>query len=214
MKSSDTAILLVDFQGDFTSACAGPLAAMDTGEAYLGDVRRACAAARDAGLQLIATQDWHPEDHISFALNHEGAQEFEVKSLHDGRQQVLWPVHCVWDTEGAGLLLEAGRINHVVQKGTHSQFDSYSGFYDDGGRGTGLSPLLKGLGVCRLLIFGLATDYCVRDTAIDGAREGYQVSVIPSLSRPVSREGEEKALKEMAVAGVRIRQGLTVSDML
>ena len=112
---------------------------------------------------VVATQDWHPAGHLSFAANHAGKKVGEVIEL-GGLPQVLWPVHCVQGTRGAELApgLEVGRVTHVARKGMDVAIDSYSGFFDNGHkRQTGLDGWLRGRGVTELVVMGLATDYCV-----------------------------------------------------
>lgn len=202
------AAILVDFQADFTSAYHGPLAAMDTDLIYLEMVRQACQSLRGEGIVVIATQDWHPKNHVSFTSNYPGAENFQLMELSDGRQQRLWPDHCIQNTAGARLLVDADSIDHVVRKGVDGRYDSYSGFYDDGGIATELPVFLKDLGVFQLLVFGLATDYCVQATAADALKEGYEVSVISGLSRAVTLEGGDRSLREMSSSGITIYQSL------
>lgn len=200
-------VIVVDLQGDFTEAKAGALAVAGTGEAYLAAVRSACRRLFDRGLPLYATQDWHPADHVSFFTNHPGRKAFETITI-EGREQILWPPHCVQGTANAELLLEAGLLRAVVKKGTDRRFDSYSGFRDDGGAATGLDRILKTDGIDELLVFGLATDYCVKATAIDAVREGYRVTLIEDLCRGVTPGTSAAAISEMKQAGVAIAAGL------
>jgi len=157
---------------------------------------------------IVATQDWHPPDHLSFAVNHPGRQVGEVIEL-DGLPQVLWPVHCVQSTWGAELApgLDTRRIVHVVRKGTDPRIDSYSGFFDNARRrATGLEGFLRQQDVRELYVAGLATDYCVRATALDAVQLGFSTFLIADACRGVNLQpGDvDRALAEMAQAGVRL----------
>ncbi len=212
MKSmGKTAAVIVDIQGDFTTLKNGSLAVEGTGRDYLDQVAAALENLKQAGLPVIATQDWHPEDHISFYTNTPGKMAFdtlEITGEKQNRIQVLWPPHCVQGTKNAQVLLGKSLLDAVVKKGTDAGFDSYSGFFDDGGSPTGLEKLLKGQGISRILMFGLATDYCVRATAMDGCRLGFKVILIENLCRGVALDTSKVALKEMADAGIEIRPEL------
>ncbi|MBP1624084.1 MAG: nicotinamidase-like amidase, partial [Acidobacteria bacterium] len=126
----------------------------------------------------------------------------------DGREQVLWPPHCVQGTANAALLLDEGLFVAVVQKGKDKRFDSYSGFQDDGGNATDLDRVLKKPGVTDLIIYGLATDYCVRATALHALEAGYSVTVIEDLSRGISPESTREAVEQMVQRGVTVRERL------
>ena len=133
-----------------------------------------------ASKSVVATQDWHPPDHASFAANHPGREPGEVIDL-DGLQQVPWPVHCVQDTPGARFAtgLDIARCSRVFQKGTDTRLDSYSGFFDNGHRkATGMGDYLLGRGVRSVYLLGLATDYCVKFTALDARRLGFDTHLL------------------------------------
>src|SRR5439155_17689716 len=154
------------------------------------------------------TQDWHPRDHGSFAPNHRGKTPGEVVNLN-GLRQVLWPVHCVQDTRGADFLpgLDMSRVKKIIRKGTDPWIDSYSGFFDNGHRkATGLERYLKSHGVREVYILGLATDYCVKFTAMDALRLGFTVHLIQDGCRGVDlRHGDvDAAIDQMRAAGVDI----------
>nr|WP_314256380.1 bifunctional nicotinamidase/pyrazinamidase [uncultured Devosia sp.] len=154
---------------------------------------------------VVFTQDWHPADHISFASQHEGKQPFETVDLDYGTQ-VLWPDHCVWNSFGAqlsaGLDIPHGQL--IIRKGYNRKIDSYSGFQEaDRETLTGLAGYLNEREVGRLYLVGLATDFCVGWTAIDGAAAGYDVTVIEDATRAIDNNGSlEKAWTDMAEAGV------------
>lgn len=202
-----TAVLVVDIQGDFTELKNGSLAVAGADQAYVDQVAAAAAEAGEKGFQVFATQDWHPAGHISFCTNNPGATPFDLLDL-DGRTQVMWPPHCVQGTENAGLLLDAGLFDGVVQKGMNPEFDSYSGFFDDGGHSTGLDDMLKSGGIEVLVVFGLTLDYCARATAVDGRKLGFQVYLVQDLCRAVAEDTGRAAVEEMRAAGVNVLSGL------
>lgn len=200
-------VIVVDLQGDFTKLKNGSLAVNGTDKAYVDKVAKATEALKKKGHPVFATQDWHPKDHVSFYTNHKGKKPFETIKI-DGRTQVLWPPHCVQGTENANLLLDKDLFVAVVKKGQDKKYDSYSGFKDDGGAKTGLDKILKSKGIKELIIYGLATDYCVKATALDAADAGYKVTVIEDLSKGVAPETTAKALKEMKEKGITIKKDL------
>jgi nicotinamidase/pyrazinamidase len=154
---------------------------------------------------VVFTQDWHPADHISFASQHAGKAPFEAIELPYGTQ-VLWPDHCMWNTDGADLSADLD-IPHgqlIIRKGYNRLIDSYSGFQEaDRETLTGLAGYLNERDVDRLYIVGLATDFCVGWTAIDGAAAGFDVTVIEDATRAIDNAGSlAKAWADMAEAGV------------
>ena len=154
---------------------------------------------------VVFTQDWHPADHISFASQHQGKAPFETIELPYGTQ-VLWPNHCVWNTHGAALSADLD-IPHgqlIIRKGYNRLIDSYSGFQEaDRETLTGLAGYLGERDVGRLYVVGLATDFCVGWTAIDGAAGGFDVTVIEDATRAIDNAGSlAKAWADMAEAGV------------
>ncbi len=200
-------VIVVDLQGDFTNLKNGSLAVKGTDKAFVDKVQQATEALKKKGNVIFATQDWHPKDHISFHTNHSGKKPFEAIQI-DGRTQVLWPPHCVQGTENADLLLDKNLFVAVVRKGQDKKYDSYSGFQDDGGKKTDMAKILKQSGVKELIVYGIATDYCVKATAIDAAKEGYKVTVIENLCRGVAPESSAKALQEMKDKGITIKPDL------
>lgn len=198
-----TAINVVDIQGDFTELQGGALAVPGTDHHYIEVVRAVTRRLRGRGLPVIATQDWHPVGHVSFFTTHPGRKPFETVRLGT-REQVLWPPHCVQHSEGARILLEPELLDATVQKGTRVAFDSYSGFKDDGGAPTPLDAILQQRRINRLIIYGLATDFCVRFTALDARDLGYQVSVVKDLCRGITSEGTREALQEMEQRGIEV----------
>ena len=205
METKDSAVLMVDVQGDFTTACQGSLAVGGADQAYVDAVAARVREFRDLGFPVMATQDWHPADHVSFFTNHRGNAAFDTVDLGDGRTQILWPPHCVQGTEKAKVLVDPGLLDAVVQKGMDPRFDSYSGFFDDGGQATGLEGILRERGIRHLTVFGLATDYCVRATVMDAVDLGFGVTLIRDLCRGVAKESTRAALEQMAAARVDLR---------
>ncbi len=202
------AVIVVDLQGDFTVARHGALAVPGSDHAYLDMVYNATKDLKNAGCLILATQDWHPANHNSFASNHDDRQPFEVIELADGREQTLWPKHCVQDSRGAEILLESGLVEEVIHKGTDPQYDSYSGFRDDAGARTRLNGILQAAGVKSVIVFGIATDYCVKATALDAISLGYKVYVIQDLCRGVNEDSSVAAVELMARNGVVVLPNL------
>jgi nicotinamidase/pyrazinamidase len=200
-------VIVVDLQGDFTTLKRGALAVAGTDQGYLDQVRLATESLRKKGYPIYATQDWHPADHVSFHTNHPGKKAFDVIEVA-GKKQVLWPPHCVQKTENAKVQLDHKMFAAIVQKGKDKRFDSYSGFQDDGGAQTELNQLLKNAGIKEVIVYGLATDYCVKATALDAVKAGYKVTVIEGLSRGVAPETTLEALEEMRQGGVTIKKAL------
>ena len=198
-----TAVIVVDIQGDFTEAHKGSLAVPGTDATYLAAVAAATASLKAAGLPIYATQDWHPANHISFFSNHKDRKPFESISLN-GRTQVLWPPHCIRKSQGANLLLDRNIFSAVVQKGKNKRYDSYSGFKDDGGSSTRMESLLRKADISHVIVYGVATDYCVRATALDAAAAGFHVTMIKDLSRGVAPDSTTKALADLTSKGVRV----------
>jgi nicotinamidase/pyrazinamidase len=206
------AAIVVDMQGDFTTARKGALAVSDTDEQYVKKVSDNTIRLKEQGVAIYGTQDWHPASHISFAANHPGKKPFEAVQI-DGRTQVLWPSHCVQGTDGAKVLLDNNLFQAIVKKGQNPKFDSYSGFQDDGGAKTEMDNILKAAGIQKLIIYGLATDYCVKATAIDAAANGYKVIVIENLSKGVAPDTTAKALNEMKAKGILILREIDMEQI-
>jgi len=194
-------LLLIDIQNDFLPG--GALAVPE------GDL--IVPVVNDLMPQfdlIVATQDWHPADHGSFAANHPGRSVFEQIEL-EGMPQTLWPVHCVQNTGGALFApgLNTRSIAKVFPKGMNARIDSYSGFFDNGHRAaTGMSEWLKSRGVTELSVVGLATDYCVKFTVLDALQEGFRLRVVAKACRGVNLvPGDvDRALADMREAGAVI----------
>ena len=195
------ALILVDLQNDFMP---GGALAVPKGDEVI-QVAQWIAPGFDL---VVATQDWHPANHGSFASQHAGRRVGEVIELN-GLTQVLWPDHCVQSTRGAALVdgLDTSRITRVFQKGTDPAVDSYSGFFDNGRRkATGLGEYLRSCGVTDVYVMGLATDYCVKFTAMDARELGFNVTLLRDGVRGVELSpGDcQRAIKTMRNAGVRM----------
>ena len=206
-------VIVVDVQGDFTEWKEGSLAVPGTDSTYVNLLQEATRRLKEAGFLIFATQDWHPPDHISFYTNHPGKKPLEVIEI-EGRRQVLWPPYCVQGTEGAMILLDNNLFRAVIQKGRDPRYDSYSGFHDDGGQRTEMDTVLKINGIKEVVIYGLATDYCVRATALDAKEAGYQVTLIKELCRGVAPDSTAKAIEEMERAGIRVLERLQEIEVL
>lgn len=204
------ALIVVDVQNDF---CPGGALPVPEGDQVVPVVNRI-----QHGFELVvATQDWHPASHGSFAANHPGRKPGETIELA-GLAQILWPVHCVQGTPGADLhsALDRSRIARVFPKGTDPSVDSYSGFFDNGRRSsTGLDDYLKGRGVNGVYVCGLATDYCVKATALDAVGLGYRTCLIQDACRGVElRPGDvRQAIDDMRAAGVVILTGTSPAQV-
>jgi len=195
------ALIIVDVQHDFLPA--GALAVAGGNE-----IISIINTIQDKFDLVIATQDWHPENHGSFAANHPGKKPGEMVELN-GLPQVLWPVHCVQGSHGAEFSssLSMNHVEAIFRKGTDSQIDSYSGFFDNGHRkSTGLAGYLIERGTPEVYVCGLATDYCVKFTALDAITHGFTVHLLEDASRGVELNvGDvERAVQEMREAGVVI----------
>ncbi len=195
------ALILVDLQYDF---CPGGSLAVARGDETIEVANKVMPHFAT----IVATQDWHPANHRSFAVNNPGTKEGDVIDLGTVRQ-VMWPAHCVQHTRGAEIRheLDRSRITHIVQKGTDAAIDSYSGFFDNGHvKATGLGAWLEERWIKQLYIMGLATDFCVKYTALDARQLGFDVWLIEDGCRGVERKpgDSERAIAELKGAGVAI----------
>jgi nicotinamidase/pyrazinamidase len=190
-----SALILVDLQNDFVP---GGALAVPEGDAVIPIANK----AQDAFDLVVATRDWHPPNHGSFAANHPGRKVGDVIDL-DGLAQILWPVHCVQNTPGAEFVpsLHTDRFARVIYKGTDPGIDSYSTFFDNGHRkATGLHEFLDDAGVRSIYLLGLATDYCVKFSALDALQLGLKVHVIEDGCRGVNLKPHDSAA---ALDGIR-----------
>jgi nicotinamidase/pyrazinamidase len=194
-----TALILVDIQNDF----------LEYGALAVPDGNAVIAVANEIMPQydiVVATQDWHPANHGSFAANHLWRKPGQIIEL-DGLSQILWPIHCVQNSYGALFAkdLHTDRIHKIFQKGTDVNIDSYSGFYDNGHRkSTGMGEYLQAQGVTEVTVMGLATDYCVKFTALDALSFGFKTTFLERGSRGVNLQPDDvqNAIAEMREKGV------------
>ena len=195
---SDSALLVIDVQNDF---CPGGALAVADGDSVVPVAN----ALMERGGPVILTQDWHPAGHSSFAESYAGAEPFSTVEMPYGTQ-VLWPTHCVQGTDGAAFHpeLATDRATAVVRKGWRRAIDSYSAFTEnDRETTTGLAGMLRELGVRRLVMLGLATDFCVRWSALDARRLGFEVALVEEGCRAIDLDGSlADAMTEMEAAGV------------
>jgi nicotinamidase/pyrazinamidase len=211
----ESALLEIDVQNDFCPSYVaasgekrpeGALAVAD-GDTVTASLNvLAGRFAREGGF-VVATADWHPEGHCSFAAAHPGKKPGDTVSLPGLGEQVLWPVHCVQGTMGAAFhdRLDMRPVNLIIRKGFRQNLDSYSAFFEnDRKTPTGLDGFLKGLGISTVVLGGLATDYCVFYSAMDALSLGYKTVVLKDAVRGVGfPEGSvEKALADMKAAGI------------
>jgi nicotinamidase/pyrazinamidase len=198
------ALLLIDLQNDFVP---GGALAVANGDQTIEIANQLLSEKGRLFDIAVATQDWHPSNHKSFAANN-GAEVGSMGTL-GGLPQVMWPTHCVQGSSGAEFVksLEIRKVDKIVQKGTDPQIDSYSGFFDNGHKkATELASYLKSQNVDEVIVMGLATDYCVKFTALDARELGLKTTLIRDGSRAVNLHpgDEQKAIDEMVSHGVRL----------
>lgn len=199
--SAMNCLVIVDVQNDFLPG--GALAVPD-GAAIIPLINK----LQPHFPLVVATQDWHPPNHLSFAVNHPGRNVYEQVEVQ-GRPQTLWPVHCVQHTPGAMFSrhLDQLQIARVFRKGTNPQIDSYSGFFDNGHlRATGMGDWLRQKSITRVFVCGLATDYCVKFTALDSQDLGFETVLIEDACRGVNIQPNDvsDAIEEMRERNVQI----------
>jgi nicotinamidase/pyrazinamidase len=199
----DDMLVVIDVQNDF---CPGGALAVGDGDAVVPVINRLMTQFQ----QTVATQDWHPKNHLSFSDNHPGAAPFSSVTMPYGAQ-TLWPMHCVQGSTGAAFHddLDQTRIEMVIRKGFRAEIDSYSAFFEnDRTTSTGLGGYLKERGIKRAFFAGLATDYCVAFSAMDCARQGIEAAVILDACRAIDLDGSlARSIGEMRGAGVKIVTG-------
>jgi len=195
----DDLFIAVDLQYDFLP---GGSLAVTGGDEIIAPIN----ALGKKFQHVVMTQDWHPQDHISFASNHADSKPFQIFELPYG-PQVLWPDHCVWNTRGAQFAREVDlpHCEMVIRKGYNEVVDSYSGFQEaDRKTKTGLEGYLRERGFKRLFVAGLATDFCVNWTAVDARTAGFETFVVEDLTRAIDTNGSlAAAWSDMTKAGVR-----------
>lgn len=200
MTTPNHALIVIDLQNDF---CTGGALAVGGGDEIVSQVNE---LMRQFSV-IVLTQDWHPDNHSSFAENHDGRSAFELVDMSYG-QQVLWPTHCVRGSIGAGFHpdLHTDQANMIIRKGFRAEIDSYSAFFEnDRTTPTGLDGYLKTRGIDTVTLVGLATDFCVNFSAVDAARLGYNVTVLERACRAIDLDGSLNAARDgMRAAGVKL----------
>ena len=195
--------LAIDVQVDF---CPGGALAVAQGDAVVAPINQLMWRFD----LVVATQDWHPADHASFAAHHPGAAPYSRVTMPYG-EQTLWPVHCVQSSAGAGFHPDFAldRAGVVIRKGSRAHIDSYSAFYEnDRATPTGLAGLLRERGVARVFLAGLATDFCVSFSALDARRLGFEVCVVLDACRAIDLDGSLAAARQAwRHAGVAVCDG-------
>jgi nicotinamidase/pyrazinamidase len=203
---SSSALIEIDVQNDF---CPGGALAVNGGDEVTKLLNRLAALFVAKGGRVIATQDWHPAGHVSFAASHAGRKAGDALDLPDVTGQILWPNHCVQNQRGAAFHqdLDLAPVHFILRKGFRENLDSYSAFFEnDRKTPTGLEGFLKGLSIKNVVLGGLATDYCVLYSALDAARLGFKTAVVRDAVRGVGfPEGSvERAFKRLEEAGVTV----------
>ena len=203
--SPQDALLVVDIQNDF---CPGGALGVEGGDAIVPLVN----ALMPKFARVVLTQDWHPAGHMSFASSHKGKQPFETITVAYG-EQILWPDHCVQGTSGAAFHWDFNPdfAGLIIRKGMDPEIDSYSAFYEnDRTTSTGLTGYLQNLGVTRIFLAGLALDFCVRYSAEDAVREGFEAIVIEDACRAIDTAGSlAETLQSFEKLGVTmVRSGM------
>ena len=192
-------LVIVDVQNDFLK---GGSLAVPKGEKIIKPINK---IIKQYDL-VIATKDWHPKNHISFASNHTDKKIGDIINVN-GLDQVLWPDHCIQNSFGSDFpeQLDISKLAKVVYKGSNANIDSYSGFFDNGNfRSTGLSDYLKSKNINKIDYVGLATDYCLKYTALDSVSEGFKTRVLINCIKGIDEKGCKLALNEMKSKGVEL----------
>lgn len=199
IAGSDVALLMIDIQNDF---CPGGALAVAGGDAVVAVVNR----LQEKFPIRVLTQDWHPAGHSSFASSHPGAEPFSMTKMPYG-DQVLWPDHCVQGTKGAEFHagLRTGPADMIIRKGFRAAIDSYSAFFEnDRMTPTGLAGYLRERGAGKVVLTGLATDFCVYYSAVDAVGHGFQVTLVTDACRAIDLDGSlAAAMDDMQAKGVR-----------
>jgi len=208
-----TAVIIIDLQADFTEFKKGILPVAGTGQRYIDEVTEAVRYLKRKGYMIIATQESHPSDHISFYTRHPESSPFDTTVIH-GKNQILWPPHCVQGTAGAELLINLALLDALVEKGTHPDYAGYSGFEDSSGHPTELHPFLQEHSIDHLIIFGLTTECGVKATALDAKTRGYRVTVIRSLCRGTTSDTARIAFAELKEHGINTQDTLDIKKVI
>ena len=194
------ALIIIDMQNDFMP---GGALAVPGGDQIIPLVNK----LQEKFDLVIATQDWHPENHSSFADNHHDKENSDTTTI-DGVEQTLWPVHCIQTTDGADFHphMNAAKIEVIFRKGTDSKIDSYSGFYDNAHKkSTGLAGYLKGKGITSLYFCGLAAEFCVSYSVLDAIEEGFKVTLYEDATRALDNDAFDLMKDKIYEKGGRIK---------
>ena len=206
MSNANTALLIIDVQNDF---CPGGALAVADGASIVPIIN----ALQARSSTIVLTQDWHPQDHKSFASNHSDAEAFATIEMPYGTQ-VLWPDHCVQGSHGAAFhsKLETSRADLIIRKGFRPEIDSYSAFFEnDKTTPTGLGGYLRERQVDTVMLVGLATDFCVAYSALDARRLGFEIIVIEDACRAIDMDGSlASAVSDMREQGVKFEASQAV----
>jgi len=198
------ALIVVDIQNDFMPG--GALAVKD-GDKIVAGINNLMKKFHTNGPRNVLTQDWHPINHVSFAGQHEGKKPFDQIDGVFGIGPVLWPDHCIQGTKGSEFhnQLNVTMAHLIIRKGIDRKIDSYSAFTEnDRQTDTGLAGYLGNANLKRIFVCGLALDYCVYWSAVDGVRKGFETLVIPELCKGIAEDTTEKAMKDMIEKGVKL----------
>jgi nicotinamidase/pyrazinamidase len=196
------ALILIDIQNDFLPKPPGALP-VPHGDEIIPIANRIMSRFK----RVVATQDWHPANHVSFASSHPGKKPGETVTLPDGSTQKLWPTHCVENTPGAELAPSLHRtpIHHFIKKGTDPAVDGYSAFFDNGRKSaTGLHTYLQSHQIKEVFIMGLGTEYCIKFTALDARQLGYKVNVLRDACRGFDFEEVGRTILQLQGTGVNL----------
>jgi nicotinamidase/pyrazinamidase len=199
------ALIVVDLQNDFVP---GGSLAVPKGHEIVPLINQ----LQEKFELVVATQDWHPRNHLSFASNHPGKNVYDTVLLGEV-EQILWPDHCIQGEKGAMFVkgYDDRRVEAIFRKGTNPEIDSYSGFFDNGRKkSTGLGDYLKGRGVKQVYVCGLAAEFCVLYTALDAIELGFETYYLEDATRALSQEGFKEAKEQLLRRGGK----LITSDMI
>ena len=202
IKNTD-ALVIVDIQNDFIP---GGALAVPGGDKIISGINRLMQKYHQKGARIILTQDWHPHKHLSFASQHKGKKPLESIEGVFGIGPVLWPDHCIQGSKGAEFhsRFDVNKAHLIVRKGIHKEIDSYSAFTEnDRKTDTGLAGYLKNAQLKRIFICGLALDYCVFWSAVDGKQKGFKTFVIPRLCKGIAKASSDAALNDMKLKGIQ-----------
>ena len=206
----DAALLIIDVQNDF---CPAGKLAVPEGDQIIKPINALLSLFE----YVVQTQDWHPSDHLSFASNHVGKKAYETIDMSYG-EQVLWPDHCVQNSKGAEFHpdLDTTKSTLIVRKGFRRNIDSYSAFTEnDRKTTTGLHGFLRSVGISRLFLTGLATDFCVKWSALDAINYGFETYLITDAVRGINLNNSvEFAMQEMKDAGVKFITSAELKEYL